>query len=90
MRKDNRACTIHRVSVKADAAAHYHRRLTEVYYFLEGRGSIELNGRRYPVKPGVTVLIRPRTRHRAICRGRPMKILNVVVPGFDPADEWFD
>jgi mannose-6-phosphate isomerase-like protein (cupin superfamily) len=89
-RKDNRACTLHLVSVKRDAASHYHRRLTEVYYFLEGRGQIELNGKRYRVRPGIAILIRPGTRHRAVSGGRPMKILNVVVPGFDPRDEWFD
>lgn len=90
VRKDNRACTVHLVKVREDAAPHYHRRLTEVYYFLEGRGFIELNGRRRRVRPGVAVLIRPFTRHRAISGGRPMKILNVVIPGFDPRDEMFD
>lgn len=90
MRKDNRACTVHLVRIGADAVPHYHRRLTEVYYFLEGKGFIELDGRRHRVKPGVAVLIRPFTRHRALSGGRPMKILNVVIPGFDPRDEWFD
>lgn len=90
VRKDNRACTVHLVKIRKDAEAHYHRRLTEVYYFLEGRGAIELNGRRYRVKPGMAVLIRPGTRHRAVSGGRPMKILNIVVPGHDPRDELFD
>ena len=27
------------------------------------------------------------SRHRAVGR---MRVLNVVVPAFDPADEWFD
>jgi hypothetical protein len=33
------------------------------------------------------VLIPPGVRHRAVGR---MTILNVVVPPFDPGDEWFD
>jgi hypothetical protein len=33
------------------------------------------------------VLIPPGVRHRAVGR---MTILNMVVPPFDPADEWFD
>ena len=90
LREDNRACTLHLVDISADAAAHYHKRLTEVYYFLEGEGSMELDGKAHPVRPGVAVLIRPGTRHRALSHGRPMKILNVVMPRFDPADEWFD
>ena len=39
------------------------------------------------VGAGVAVLIPPGVRHRAAGR---MTILNVVVPPFDPADEWFD
>jgi hypothetical protein len=33
------------------------------------------------------VLISPEVRHRAV---RRMTIRNVVVPPFDPADEWLD
>jgi hypothetical protein len=30
-------------------------------------------------------------RHRAVVEaGARMKILNIVIPPFDPADEWFD
>jgi hypothetical protein len=36
------------------------------------------------------VLIRPGTRHRALMGVNPMKILNIVIPRFDPDDEWFD
>jgi hypothetical protein len=50
-------------------------------------GAIELDGQRVKVWAGHAVLIRPGVRHRAIGR---MSILNVVVPPFDPAGEWFD
>ena len=51
---------------------------------------MELDGRRVPVRPGVAILVRPGTRHRALPgRGR-MRILNIVVPRFDPRDERFD
>ncbi len=90
LREDNHACTLHLVEVSQDAKAHYHKKLSEVYYFLSGTGHIELDGKRYPVKPGTAVLIRPGTRHRAIAGGNPMQILNIVVPRFDPGDEWFD
>jgi hypothetical protein len=39
------------------------------------------------VGAGHAVPIRPGVPHRAIGR---MSILNVVVPPFDPAGEWFD
>ncbi len=81
--------SVHRVEIATDAVAHYHKTHTETYYVLECEpgAAIELNGALTPVKPGVAVLIPPLVRHRAVGK---MVILNVVVPPFDPADEWFD
>lgn len=81
--------SVHRVEIVADAVAHYHKSHTETYYVLECEpgAAVELDGEAVPVKPGVAVLIPPGVRHRAAGR---MTILNVVVPPFDPADEWFD
>jgi mannose-6-phosphate isomerase-like protein (cupin superfamily) len=81
--------SLHLVEIEDDARAHYHRAHTEVYYVLEcGEGAaVELGGERVPVRPGVAVMIPPGVRHRAVGR---MKILNFVVPPFDPADEWFE
>lgn len=81
--------SVHQVEISIDARTHYHRRQTEIYYFLEcGEGAqMELDGRLHPVRPGMCVLIRPLTRHRAVGK---MRILNLVIPPFDPDDEWFD
>lgn len=78
--------TVHRTEITADAKPHYHRRLTETYYVLdcEPDAQIELDGQRFPVRPGTCVLIRPGCVHRAVGR---MTILNIVIPKFDPADE---
>jgi len=84
---DNQVATIHLVDIQEDAQTHYHKKLTEIYLILEGEGFMELDGERYPVKPMSTILIKPGCRHRAIGK---MKIINVPVPAFDPADEWFD
>jgi hypothetical protein len=48
---------------------------------------VKSDGERMAVGLGGAVLIPPAVRHRA---ARRMTILNVVVPPFDPADEWFD
>ena len=61
--------------------------MTEIYYFLEGEGEMELDGVGYPVRPGTAVLIKPGCRHRAIGE---MKFINIPVPAFDPEDEWFE
>jgi mannose-6-phosphate isomerase-like protein (cupin superfamily) len=81
------AASVHIVEIKADACAHYHKKMTEIYVVLEGTGQIELDGQLYPVKPMTAIYIRPRCRHRAVGR---LKILNIPVPAFDPSDEWFD
>ena len=81
--------TIHVTEIAADARLHYHKRLMETYYFLEcgPDARLQLDDQIVPVHPGMCVLIRPGTRHRAIGR---MKVLIVVLPKFDPNDEWFD
>ena len=81
--------TIHRTEISCDAKTHYHRRLTETYYFLECEpdAEMELDGFRVNVRPGMAIVIRPGVRHRAIGR---MKVLIFVLPKFDPEDEWFD
>lgn len=81
--------TIHRTEISSEARTHYHRKLTETYYFLrcEPDAAMELDGRRIAVRPGMAILIRPGVRHRAIGR---MTVLIFVLPKFDPEDEWFD
>jgi mannose-6-phosphate isomerase-like protein (cupin superfamily) len=89
-RPDNDVCSVHVVEISKDSRTHYHKDQTETYYFLEGEGKVELDGKLFPVKPGMALMIRPGTRHRAIPGDGPLKILNIVVPPFDPHDEWFD
>ena len=81
--------TVHVTEISVDARLHYHRRLTETYFILEcgPDAKLQLNDEILDVHPGLCVLIRPGVRHRAIGR---MKVLIVVIPKFDPADEWFD
>jgi mannose-6-phosphate isomerase-like protein (cupin superfamily) len=81
--------TIHVTEIALDNQLHYHKRLTETYFFLECEpgAQMQLNEELLDVRPGTCIMIRPLTRHRAIGR---MKVLIVVYPKFDPADEWFD
>src|SRR5436309_5133383 len=81
--------TVHVTSISADARLHYHKRLTETYYFLEcGAGArMQLDDEVLPVRTGMCILIPPGVRRRAIGE---MKALIVALPKFDPSDEWFD
>ena len=80
-------CSLHVVEISEDSRTHYHKKMAEVYYVLEGSGQMELDGELFDVKPGVSILIKPGCRHRAIGK---MKIINIPVPAFDSEDEWFD
>ena len=84
---ENSVATVHIVDIEKDAQTHYHKRMTEIYVVLEGKGQMELDGERVPVQPLTSILIKPGCRHRAIGQ---LKIINVAIPSFDPADEWFD
>lgn len=84
---DNHTATMHIVDIQEDARAHYHKKLTEIYFILEGTGHIELDGKKLPIKPLTAIFIKPFCRHRAVGR---MRIVNVCIPAFDPKDEWFD
>ena len=84
---ENQVASLHMVDITEDAQTHYHKRMTEIYFVLEGEGFIELDGERVPVRPNSAVLIKPGCRHRAVGR---MRILNIPVPAFDATDEYFD
>jgi mannose-6-phosphate isomerase-like protein (cupin superfamily) len=84
---DNRTATMHLTTIDTDARTHYHKKMTEIYLFLEGTGEMELDGERVAVKPMTAVFIKPGCRHRAIGNFR---IINVPIPAFDPSDEYFD
>lgn len=84
---DNETATMHVVEIREDAKVHFHKEHTEIYLVLEGEGHMELDGRMVAVKPFSTILIKPFCRHRAVGR---LRIVNVCIPPFDPADEWFD
>jgi mannose-6-phosphate isomerase-like protein (cupin superfamily) len=79
--------TVHVTEISEDAALHYHKRLTETYFFLEcdAGAQIQLDSDILPVKPGMCIMIPPGVQHRAIGK---MKVLIIATPKFDPMDEW--
>ena len=83
---DNKTASFHIVDISQDSRAHYHKKMTEIYHVLEGQGILEIDDQRLELKPGITVMIKPRCIHRAVGK---LKLINVPIPTFDPADEWF-
>jgi mannose-6-phosphate isomerase-like protein (cupin superfamily) len=64
------------------ARPHYHKRSTELYYVLQGEGTVTLDGVVHPVKAGSLVHIPPGVVHSA--EGR-VRVLVVGIP--DIADD---
>jgi len=83
----DQVASLHIVEVSQSSRLHYHKKMTEIYYVLEGKGQVELDGLRFDVESGTSILIKPGCRHRAIGE---LRILNVPIPAFDPEDEFFD
>ena len=83
--QDNDLASIHLVTISRDSRLHYHKKLTEFYYILEGQGELQLNDDVVKLEPHTLVMIKPMTRH--VARGN-LKIINIVIPPFDEADEF--
>lgn len=66
-----------------DAQRHYHKKTTELYYCLEGKGYLELDEEEVELEPGTVVMIPPGIRHRAY---GDVKVLVVCCPAFSPND----
>ena len=79
--------TIHRNTITRKAQKHWNRKMTETYYILEcsSDAAMELDDQLLPVRPGMCIVIPPGVTHRAIGQ---MEILNIVLPKFDPQDEF--
>ncbi len=68
---------------------HYHRASEEVYFVLEGRGAMELDGRQSDVTPGDAVLIPPGAWHR-ITALEPLRFLCCCSPPYSHGDTYFE
>ena len=68
---------------------HFHKKLTEVYYVLQGNGKLEMEGKVAEVKTGHCVYIPPLTEHRLINDSeQPLIILAICGPAWKPDDEF--
>ena len=68
------------------AKLHFHKRSTELYYVLEGSGTVVLDGVEHPVFKGSLVHIPPGVIHGA--RGR-MRVLVIGIPDI-AEDDYFE
>lgn len=81
----NPAAWAHAVDIDG-ARPHYHRRSTELYYVLDGEGTVTLDGAVHPVRRGSIVHIPPGVVHGA--QGR-MRVLVIGIPDIAEDDLFF-
>ncbi|MBT3666210.1 MAG: cupin domain-containing protein [Opitutae bacterium] len=79
--------SFHIVKISKDSRMHYHKKMTEIYYVLGGNGILEIDNDKILLKKGISVMIKPGCRHRAVGK---LTLINVPIPAFDEDDEWFD
>jgi quercetin dioxygenase-like cupin family protein len=79
------AAWVHAVDIQ-DSKLHYHKRSTEIYYVLEGGGTLMLDGAAHELKKGSLAHIPPGVVHGA--RGR-MRVLVVGIPDI-ANDDYFE
>ena len=78
-------------SLPAGAATdrHYHKQSEEIYYLLEGRGTMELDGETLDVGPGDAILIPPGAWHQ-ITASEPLRFLCCCAPPYAHEDTYFE
>jgi mannose-6-phosphate isomerase-like protein (cupin superfamily) len=81
----NPAAWAHAVDIDG-ARLHYHKRSTELYYVLDGGGTVSLDGTDHPVEKGSMVHIPPGVVHGA--KGR-MRVLVIGIPDI-AEDDYFE
>ena len=87
-RQHETGCIADMTKVIGATEPHFHLNETEVYFILQGTGSVVVGNQEYPIKTGDVVSIPKLTGHYTV----PTKdlVLGVVnIPFFDPAD-FFD
>jgi mannose-6-phosphate isomerase-like protein (cupin superfamily) len=62
--KDGAAAEVHRVQIQ-DAKLHYHARTDEIYYVIDGRGTMTLDGEEIELHQGVVVYVPRGVKHKA-------------------------
>ncbi len=83
-RDENPNVSVHRTEIE-DAELHYHEKTTEIYYILNGSGTMVLDNEHAALEPGVVIQIPPGVKHKVT--GKVTAFI-VAQPAFDPNDEF--
>lgn len=82
---DGPMVNVHVTTIR-DATKHYHARCTELYYILEGTGTLELGDVAVAVEPGMLIVIPAMVPHR-LHSAEGVRTMVMGLPAWDPEDE---
>ena len=68
---------------------HHHKQTEEIYFILDGRGEIEVDGDRREVGPGDAILLPPGAPH-VIRAQTPLRFLCSCAPPYSHEDTYFE
>lgn len=74
--KDGAAAEVHYLEI-TNARLHYHERTDEIYYVIDGRGRMRLDGKEIELSPGVVVYVPRGVKHKAWGQ---LKVLVTCIP----------
>jgi mannose-6-phosphate isomerase-like protein (cupin superfamily) len=74
--QDGAAAEVHHVEIQ-DAKLHYHARTDEVYYVIDGQGTMVLDDDEIELHAGVVVYVPRGVKHKAIGK---LTVLTVCIP----------
>jgi mannose-6-phosphate isomerase-like protein (cupin superfamily) len=74
----------------AGTERHYHGRSEEIYFVLEGSGTMELDGERRALGPGDAVLIPAGAWHQIQAGGTALRFLCSCAPAYAHEDTFFE
>lgn len=70
---------------------HYHERETEIYYVVQGRAKITIDGEKIDAMPGMAIYMEPGTRHKVVNNGEePFLFLYVFNFPSNLSCEWLE
>ncbi len=73
---DGATAEVHHVEIQ-DAKLHYHEKTDEIYYVIDGEGTMVLDGEQIELHEGVVVYVPRGVKHKAIGR---LTVLTVCIP----------
>ena len=74
--KDGAAAEVHHVEID-HAKLHFHAKTDEIYYIIDGEGTMVLNGEVMQVRKGMVVYVPRGVHHKAVGR---LTVLTVCIP----------